>query len=100
MNVSVVHLKHTGTEIICDLLEMNEENMAVTLKDPHTIQMVGSDGAKATMGLLPFSMASSDNVIHLSINDILFISECKGEIADNYERMMSPLDLPTQKIIV
>ena len=26
LNISVVHLKHTGTELICDLLEFNEEN--------------------------------------------------------------------------
>jgi hypothetical protein len=100
MNVSVVYLKHTGTEVICDLIEMNEENMAVTIKDPHVLQVIGSDGNSSTMGLLPFGFASADNVLHISIKDILFISECKGEIADNYERMMSPLDLPTQKIII
>jgi hypothetical protein len=100
MNISVVHLKHTGTEIICDLLELNQENMAVTIKDPHTLQMVGSDGKQAQMGLMPFSFASADNIIHISIKDVLFISECKKEIAEQYANMMSPLDLPTQKIII
>jgi hypothetical protein len=100
MNVSVVHLKHTGTEIICDLLELNQENMAITIKDPHTLQVISTDGKSSQMGLLPFSIASGDNVLHISIKDVLFISECKKEISENYENMMSPLDLPTQKIIV
>jgi hypothetical protein len=79
---------------------MNEENMAVTIKDPHTLQMVGSDGKNAQMGLLPFSFASADNILHIALQDILFISECKKDISDQYESMMSPLDLPIQKIII
>ena len=50
MNISVVHMKHTGTEVICDLIEMNEENMAITIKDPQTIGVVSQEGNKVQMG--------------------------------------------------
>ena len=25
MNITIVHMKHTGTEVICDLIEMSED---------------------------------------------------------------------------
>lgn len=102
MNISVVHLKHTGTEVICDLIEMNEENMAVTIKDPQTIGVVSQNEKGAQLGFTPFLMSCKDNVIHLSLQDILFIADANEEIAENYELMFEPkskLIMPGSKII-
>jgi len=100
MNISVVHLKHTGTEVICDLLELSEENMAITIKDPQTIGVVSQDENGAQMGFAPFLMSCKDNVIHLSLKDILFIAEADGQIADKYEQMFSTIAIPSKKIIM
>ena len=102
MNISVVHMKHTGTEVICDLIEMNEENMAITIKDPQTIGDVSQEGNKVQMGFNPFLMSCKDNIIHISLNDILFIAEASEQIAENYEQMFgvgSGLIQPKSKII-
>jgi len=98
-NKAVVHLKHTGTELICDIVEFNEENGAITVKDPATLQVIGNDGKSAQMGLVPFLMSSNDNVIHIATGDILFIADCQEEIAAQHTQMFSPIDLPNQKII-
>jgi len=99
MNISVVHMKHTGTEVICDLIEMNEENMAITIKDPQTIGVVSHDDQGAQLGFTPFLMSCKDNIIHLALQDILFIAEANPQIAEQYQSMFSPIDLPSQKII-
>ena len=103
MNISVVHMKHTGTEVICDLIEMNEENMAITIKDPQTIGVVSQDETGAQLGFTPFLMSCKDNVIHLALQDILFIADASEQIAENYEQMFgvgSGLIQPKSKIIV
>lgn len=99
MQKATVHLKYTGTELICDIVEWNEENLAITVKDPATLQMIGNDGQSAQMGLVPFLMTAKDNVIHLSLQDILFIADTKEEIAQQHTNMFSPIDLPDTKII-
>lgn len=102
MNITVVHMKHTGTEVICDLVEMNEENMAITIKDPQTIGVVSQDENGAQLGFTPFLMSCKDNVIHLALQDILFIADASEEIARNYKQMFGDgkeLILPQSKII-
>jgi len=96
---ATVHLKHTGVELICDIVEFNEENKAITIKDPATLQMISADGNSSQMGLMPFLLTCKDNVIHLALQDILFIADTKDEIADQHTQMFSPIDLPNQKII-
>jgi hypothetical protein len=100
MNISIVHLKHTGTELVCDLLELNDENLAITIKDPQTIGIVSQNEAGAQMGFSPFLMSCKDNIIHLSLRDVLFIAEAEPQIAEQYESMFSTIAIPSKKIIV
>jgi|LWDU01.1.fsa_nt_gi hypothetical protein len=103
LNISVVHLKHTGTELICDLLEFNEENKAVTIRHPMILRQVGaSPEGQAQMGLIPFLISCADDVIHLSLGDILFIAECQEEIAGQYKQVINPslIAVPDSKIII
>ncbi len=100
MNISVVHLKHTGTEVICDLLELSEENMAITIKDPQTIGIVSQDENGAQMGFAPFLMSCKDNIIHIALKDVLFIAEAESQIVEQYEQMFSTIAIPSKKIIV
>jgi hypothetical protein len=94
-------MKHTGTEVICDLIEMNEENMAITIKDPQTIGVVSQEGNNIQMGFTPFLMSCKDNVIHLALQDILFIADASDEIAEQYDKMFgSGIIKPASKIIV
>lgn len=95
-------MKHTGTEVICDLIEMNEENMAITIKDPQVIGLVSQDENGAQLGFTPFLMSCKDNVIHLSLSDILFIADASEEISHNFQAMFakqSSLIMPNDKII-
>jgi len=100
MNTTIVHLKHTGTELICDMLELNDKNMAVTIKDPQIIGIVSQDENGAQMGFRPFLTSCKDNIIHLSLGDILYIAAAEDQMVKEYERMFSSIKMPTQKIIV
>jgi hypothetical protein len=52
------------------------------------------------MGFSPFLMSCKDNIIHLSLRDVLFIAEAEPQIAEQYESMFSTIAIPSKKIIV
>lgn len=99
MNIAVIQLKHTGTEIICDVVEMNEENGAVTIKTPMILHVMNTGENTAQMGLMPFSVCAKDDVFHFALSDILFIADCQDEIAQQYKQHVSPIDLSASGII-
>lgn len=96
----VVHLKHTGTELIADMVEINEENMAITIKNPATLQVIGQAQGEAQMGLAPFLMTCKDDTVHLPMSDILFVGDCRDDIAAEHSRMFSPVIQPPEKKII
>jgi hypothetical protein len=94
-------MKHTGVEVICDLIEMSEQNMAVTIKDPQTISVVSQKGNNIELGFTPFLMNCKDNVIHISLNDILFIADASEQISKQYDSMFgSKVITPSSRIIL
>ena len=100
-------MKHTGTEVICDLIEMSEDNMAITIKDPHMIVITHQDDAKGTaqMGFSPFLRNCADDVIHLALSDVLFIAEPLEQLAEQFENMFgavakSGLIVPKKQILM
>ena len=68
---ATVHLKHTGTELICDVLSINAEGRVL--------------------------MTVKDDTIHLNMGDILFLSETLTEIADQHTGMFSKIIQPQGK---
>ena len=97
----VVHLKHTGTELIADILGISEETRSITLKNPTMLQAVGVEEGKSQMALMPFLMTTKDDTIHLALADILFIGECRTDVAEQHTQMFSSVILPknSSKII-
>jgi len=107
MNITIVHMKHTGTEVICDLIEMSEDNMAITIKDPHMIVVTERDEKSGTaqMGFSPFLRNCEDDVIHLALSDVLFIAEPLEQLAEQFENMFGPvaksgLIMPKKKLLM
>lgn len=94
---ATVHLKHTGTELICDVLSINAEGRFISIRNPTILQQISSGNGEAQMGLVPFLMTVKDDTIHLNMGDILFLSETRTEIADQHTGMFSQIIQPQGK---
>lgn len=99
---AVIHLKHTGTEIICDLMSINEAERHVTIKDPCRVHIIETEAGQQQMALAPWLMTTKENILHIGTGDILFIADCREEIADQHTQMYSPIIQPPKsgKIIL
>lgn len=98
----VVHLKYTGMELITDILAISEETRSVLVKNPCILQPMATEDGKSQMALVPFLMTAKDDSIHLALGDILFIAECREDVAQQHTQMHSSIMMPkdTGKIII
>lgn len=90
----VIHLKHTGTELITDVISLSEEGNFVTVKNPCYLQSMATESGKSQMALVPFLMTTKEDSVHLPLGDILFISECRQDVAEQHTQMFSSVILP------
>jgi len=90
----VIHLKHTGTELITDVMAISEEGNYVTLKNPCYLQSMATEDGKSQMALVPFLMTTKEDSVHIPLGDCLFISECRQDVAEQHTQMFSSVILP------
>ena len=101
---ATVHLKHTGTELICDVMGFHQHKatnvQALTLKDPSVLTQVPTESGQSAMALVPFLMTCKENVIHISVTDILFVADTRKEIADQHTQMHSSIIQPQKSNLI
>ena len=90
---ATVHLKHTGTELICDVLGETEGGL-IHIENPCTLQSVMTEQGKSQLAMVPYLMTSKEDSIHIKRTDVLFISECRTDIAEQHSQMFSSIILP------
>ena len=89
---ATVHLKHTGTELICDVIA--EEEGIIDIENPCVLQTVMTEQGKSQLAMVPYLVTSKDNYIPISLEDVLFITECRSDIAEQHTQMHSSIILP------
>ena len=90
----VVHLKHTGNELIADLVALSEEHGYIVVKNPCILQAVSTGDGKSQMALVPWLMTTKKESVHLPLGDILFLAECREDVAEQHTQMFSSIALP------
>ena len=89
---ATVHLKHTGTELICDII--GEIDEIIDIENPCILQAVATEQGKSQLAMVPFLMTTKDKSIPISLEDVLFITECRTDIAEQHTQMYSSIILP------
>ncbi len=89
---ATVHLKHTGTELICDVI--GEVDGLIDIENPCILQSIVTEQGKSQLAMVPYLVTSKDNSIPLSLEDVLFITECRTDIAEQHTQMHSSIILP------
>ena len=87
-----VHLKHTGTELICNIID--EEDGIMHIENPCVLRTVVTEEGKSQLAMAPYLVTSKDNSIPISLEDVLFITECRTDIAEQHTQMHSSIILP------
>ena len=89
---ATVHLKHTGTELICDVI--GEVDGLIDIENPCILQSIVTEQGKSQLAMVPYLVTSKENSIPLSLEDVLFITECRTDIAEQHTQMHSSIILP------
>ena len=89
---ATVHLKHTGTELICDII--GEIDGIIDIENPCVLRTVVTEEGKSQMAMAPWLITSKDKSIPISLEDVLFITECRSDIAEQHTQMHSSILLP------
>ena len=89
---ATVHLKHTGTELICDVI--GEVEGIIDIENPCVLRTVVTEEGKSQLAMAPYLVTSKDNSIPISLEDVLFITECRTDIAEQHTQMHSSIALP------
>jgi len=101
---ATVHLKHTGTELICDILGFHQHKdsnvQAVTISNPCILTQIPTETGKSAMALLPFLMSCKEQVIHIGLQDILFVADTREEIAEQHTAMFSSIIQPSKSNLI
>ena len=90
----IIYLKHTGVELICDVIAIDEKQGSIRIKNPCSLQSVMTEEGKSQMAMVPFLMTSKEDSIHISLSNILFINECRLDIEEQHTQMHSSIALP------
>jgi hypothetical protein len=93
----IINLKHSGIELICDVLALDEKQGSIHIKNPCTLQTVVTEEGKSQMAMIPFLMTSKEDSIHISLSNVLFINECRVDIEEQHTQMHSSISLPKKQ---
>lgn len=94
MNVKVLRM-NTGEEIIFTLI--NEDETTIEVEHP----LVALPNAQGQVGFAPWStLAKEDETIKISKEYIVYVIDAREEIVENYEKVFSPIETPTKKLIL
>ena len=89
---ATVHLKHTGTELICDVI--GEIDGIIDIENPCVLQTVMTEQGKSQLAMVQYLVTAKHNYIPISLEDVLFITECRTDIAEQHTQMHSSIILP------
>ena len=90
----IINLKHTGIELICDVIAIDEKQGSIRIKNPCILQSVMTEEGKSQMAMVPYLMTSKEDSIQISLSNILFINECRLDIEEQHTQMHSSIALP------
>ena len=99
-----VHLKHTGTELICDILGFHQHTgsnvQALTLSNPCVLTATPTKVGESAVSLVPFLLTCKESVIHIGLQDILFVADTRDDISQQHTAMFSTIIQPAKSNLI
>ena len=94
MNVKVLRM-NTGEDVIFTLVEDKEESIVV--EDA----LVAVNGGQGQIGFGPWApLVKNGDSIEIEKSFIVYIAEPQDEVAEQYQKIFSPIETPSKKLIL
>lgn len=94
MNVKVFRM-NTGEEVIFTLINENDDTIEV--ENP----LVAMPNAQGQIGFGPWSyLQKKDTTLTIDKKFIVYICDANDEVVENYEKIFSPIETPSKKLIL
>tara|TARA_B100000900_G_scaffold371702_1_gene351111 strand:+ start:335 stop:619 length:285 start_codon:yes stop_codon:yes gene_type:complete len=94
MNVKVFRMI-SGEEVICTLLEENAAYIEV--ENP----LIALPAANGQVGFGPWSVLQKEKTtLKVDKKHMVYMCEAREEIVDNYQKIFSPIETPSKKLIL
>ena len=94
MNVKVIRM-NTGEEVIVTLLEDKEESILIDNA------LVGVTAASGQIGFGPWApLVKNGEPIEIDKKYIVYVAEAQIDVVDQYEKIFSPIETPSKKLIL
>tara|TARA_A100001201_G_scaffold2342_2_gene5826 strand:- start:8424 stop:8708 length:285 start_codon:yes stop_codon:yes gene_type:complete len=94
MNVKVIRM-NTGEEVIVTLL--NETEDSIEIENP----LVGMPTQTGQIGFGPWApLVKNDDSITLSKSYIVYLADAQVDVVEQYEKIFSPIETPSKKLIL
>jgi hypothetical protein len=94
MNVKVLRM-NTGEEII--FTHINEDEKTIEIENP----LVAVPNATGQVGFVPYSLLQKEeSTLTIDKQFVIYICETRDEIVENYEKIFSPIQTPSKKLIL
>ena len=86
---------NTGEEIIFTLV--NEDETSIEVQNP----LVALPNTQGQVGFAPWSTLAKENeTIKISKDYVVYVIDTRDEIVENYEKIFSPIQKPSKKLIL
>ena len=94
MNVKVVHMS-TGEDIIVEVINDTEDTLEVSTP------LVAGPTAQGQIGFGPWApLVKEGETIKLDKKFIMFYGEPNPDVAEQYQKIFSPIETPSKKLIL
>jgi len=94
MNVKVFRM-NTGEEVIFTFINENDDTIEV--ENP----LVAMPNAQGQIGFGPWSyLQKKDTTLTIDKKFIVYICDANDEVVENYEKIFSPIETPSKKLIL
>ena len=94
MNVKVIRIS-TGEEVVFDLIEETDETYVVE----NALFAVPQAGGQ--MGFAPWAtLIKNGDSISIKKSFVVYIGEPQVEVSEQYEKIFSPIETPSKKLIL
>ena len=94
MNIKVIRM-NTGEEVIVSVL--NETEDTIEIENP----LVGMPTQTGQIGFGPWApLVKNDEPITIKKSYVVYLSEAQVDVVEQYEKIFSPIETPSKKLIL
>lgn len=83
----------SGEEVICKLIEVDDESGVFTIESPLVLQVMPAPGGGFGLGLIPWIHSKKHGTLEVAAAQVMCLAETDKEVVDGYLSQTSGIQL-------